>query len=112
MVAQLLRKVVGVDDAEDDREALVEAFRRQITRALAEGRWRFADLFCDKLLAEDPRNLEALLVKGHLAWRRFHETTTAVKCFRRVVMLGGYESSNACVARARACLHQLLEQLS
>jgi len=112
MVAQLLRKVVGADDEEDDREAMVGALGRQISRALSEGRWRFADHFCDKLLDEDPRNLEALLVKGHLAWRRFHETGTAVSCFRRVVMLGGYESSNACVARARACLQQLLEQLS
>jgi hypothetical protein len=111
MVAQLFRKVVGADD-EQDRQALVEAFRLQISRALAEGRWRFADHFCDKLLAEDPRNLEAWLVKGHLAWRRFHEVATAVTCFRRVVILGGYESSNACVARARASLQLLLEQLS
>ncbi len=112
MVAQLLRRVVGSDDQRQEREALVGAFRRQISRALVEGRWRFADHFCDKLLAEDPRNLEAWLVKGHLAWRRFHETTTAVSCFRQVVILGGYESSNECVARARASLHQLLEQLS
>ena len=112
MVAQLFRKVVGADDRQQDREALVLAFRRQITRSLAEGRWRFADHFCDKLLAENPRDLEAWLVKGHLAWRRFHEDGKALNCFRQVVILGGYESSNACVARAQACLQQLLEQLS
>ena len=112
MVAQLLRKVVGADGQLEEREALVGAFRRQIVRAMGEGRWRFADHFCDQLLDEDPRNLEAWLIKGHLAWRRFNETPTAVNCFRRVVMLGGYESSNACVARARACLQQLLAQLS
>jgi hypothetical protein len=112
MVAQLFRKVVGTDGKQQDREALVLAFRRQITRSLAEGRWRFADHFCDALLAESPRDLETWLVKGHLAWRRFHEAGKAVSCFRKVVMLGGYESSNACVARAQACLRQLLEQLS
>lgn len=111
MVATLLRYMRRDAEAEN-RAVLVAAFRKQLSRALEEGRWSFADHFCDKILAEDPHNLEAWLVKGHLAWRRFGEPAKALSCFRQVVILGGYDSANACVARARTSLQQLLEQLS
>lgn len=112
MVAAILRPVGGREEQAQNDNPMVEAFRAQIARALGEGRWRFADHFCDKLLAEDPRNLEALLVKGHLAWRQFRDTGAALNFFRRVLILGGFESSNEYVARARSSLARLLEQLS
>jgi hypothetical protein len=112
MVAAILRQVVGRENQTQSDNALVSAFRSQILRALGEGRWRFADHFCDKLLAEDPHNLEAWLVKGHLAWRQFRDTGAALNYFRRVLILGGFESSNEYVARAQSSLAQLLEQLS
>jgi hypothetical protein len=111
MVVTLLRQIRR-DSKAQEQAVLVAAFRQQISRALEEGRWSFAEHFCDKLLVEDPHNLEAWLVKGHLAWRRFNEPGKALNCFRKVLILGGYESSNACVARARTSLRQLLEQLS
>jgi hypothetical protein len=103
---------VGRDEPTEKPNVLVDAFRQQIVRALAEGRWRFADHFCDKLLNEDPRNLEAWLLKGHLAWHQFRDTQRALNCFRQVLILGGFESSNEYVARARTSLAQVLEQLS
>lgn len=112
MVAAILRQVVGRENRGQEHNSLVFALRSQIVRALAERRWRFADLFCDKLLAEDPRDLEAWLLKGHLAWRQFQDSQAALNCFRRVLILGGFESSNEYVARARSSLAQLLEQLS
>ena len=112
MVATILRQVVGRENEARASTVLVSAFRTQIVRALGEGRWRFADHFCDKLLAEDPRNLEAWLLKGHLAWRQFQDTGAALNYFRRVLILGGFESSNEFVARARSSLARLLEQLS
>jgi hypothetical protein len=51
-------------------------------------------------------------VKGHLAWRQFRDTGVALTCFRRVLILGGFESSNEYVAQARSSLARLLEQLS
>ncbi|MBZ5588175.1 MAG: hypothetical protein LAO05_06390 [Acidobacteriia bacterium] len=112
MVATILRQVVGRENEARASTVLVSAFRTQIVRALGEGRWRFADHFCDKLLAEDPRNLEALLWKAHLAWRYFQDAPSALAYFRRVLILGGFESSNEYVARAQNSLAQLLEQLS
>jgi hypothetical protein len=112
MVAAILRQVVMREQSEDNKAALNHALRRQIARTLSEGRWHFADHFCDRLLAEEPRDLEALLVKGVLAWRHFQDLSKALSCFRQVVILGGFESSNECVAMARASLAQLLEQLS
>ncbi len=110
MVRTLLRQVVN--GKHEERFAFIEALRAQVERALAEERWRFADRFCDRILAEEPNDLQSWLVKGHLAWRYFDEPAQAVSCFRKVVILGGFESSNACVAQARASLEQLLAQLT
>ncbi|MGE5236096.1 MAG: hypothetical protein ACM3O7_07100 [Acidobacteriota bacterium] len=107
-----LRQVAGRESESGDRNALIAGFLRQIERAAAEGRFRFADHFCDKILAEDPRHLEAWLLKAHLARHRFHDVQTAVNCYRQVLILGGFESSNAWVAQARASLAQLLEQIA
>jgi hypothetical protein len=96
----------------DERLALVAAYRRQIDRALSEGRFRFADHFCDRILDEDPRDLQAWLLKGHLAWRRFHDSRTAVSCYRQVLLLGGYDTADRVVAEAREALDRLLDTLS
>jgi hypothetical protein len=112
MVGAILRHVVGGEPEAERRAALSEAFHRQIERALAEERWHFAAHFCDKLLAEDPRDEWAWLLKGDLAWYRFRDPKTAVDCYRRVLILGGFESSSASVAQARASLEQLLERLT
>ena len=112
MVAAILRQVVNGSGKSEEKAALVGALRRQLGRALTEERWHFADHFCDKILAEDPNHLESWLVKGHLAWRVFNEPTEAVSHFRRVVILGGFESANECVAQARASLARLLAQLA
>lgn len=112
MVAAILRQMAGEPAVSQERTVLVSAFWRQVERALAEGRWRFADHFCDKILAEEPRNLETWLLKGHLAWHYFRDHQRALACFRQVLILGGFESSNACVAQARTSLGQLLEQLT
>ncbi len=112
MVNAILRHVSRGHDAAADRSVLVAALRRQLERALAERRWHFAQHFCDRILTEEPRNLEMWLVKGYLAWHCFHDPQKAVSSFRHVLILGGFESSNEYVAQARAALSQLLERLS
>lgn len=112
MVSAILRQVTGEPSPARERRVLVSAFWRQVERALAEGRWRFADHFCDKILSEDPRNLETWLLKGHLAWHYFRDHQRALSCFRQVLILGGFESTNECVEQARKSLTQLLEQLT
>jgi hypothetical protein len=112
MVAAILRQVIGGESGEREKTALISGFRRQIERALAEQRFRFADHFCDKILSEYPRDQEILLLKGHLAHHHFRDPQTAVTCYREVLILGGFESSNVCVAQARASLARLLEQLA
>ena len=108
-VSAILRTMAG-DKAE--RSPMADALERQIERAISEERWTFANHFCDTLLAEEPGNLRALLLKGDLAWHRFRDAETALACYRRVLILGGFESSNEFVARARASLAQLLERLT
>ena len=107
-----MRQVMGENTDQSEKNALVRAFRRQIERALKEERWRFADYFCDKILAEDPRDLEAWLLKGHLANHRFKDSRTAISCYRQVLVLGAYDSSDTLVAQAREALDGLLERYS
>jgi hypothetical protein len=112
MVSAILRHVTRGRGSEDEKEVFLAALRRQMGRAVAERRWHFADHFCAKILAEDPRDLEMWLLRGYLAWHHLGDPGRAVESFRKVLILGGYESSNACVAQARASLAQLLERLS
>lgn len=112
MVSYLLHQVVNGKGKREERAAFIAALRRQVERAISEKRWRFADRFCDRILAEEPNDLQTWLIKGHLAWRYLDSPSTAVSCFQKVVILGGFESSNACVAQARASLAQLLAQLT
>lgn len=112
MDASALRRALGGTTVANEKSALIDGFRRQIERALAEERWRFADHFCDKILAEDPRDLEIWLLKGHLARHRLNDLATALACYRQVLILGGFESTNVCVAQARTSLAQLLEQMA
>ncbi len=112
MVAAILRQMAGGTSRVREESALIAAFRRQVERALHEGRWRFADHFCDKILAEDPRNIETWLLKGHLAWHRFRDAGTAIECYRQVLLLGGYDSSRAEVREARDAISELAERYS
>lgn len=82
--------------------------RRNMQRALEEGRYAFALKYCQELLEVAPRDVEAWLLRGHLAWKHEKNEALAVACYRNVLILGGYDSSNASVAKARACLAQLL----
>jgi Tfp pilus assembly protein PilF len=90
------------------RRAWSEALLQNIQRAVQERRFAFALRHCEELLAKDPRNIQAWLIRGHLAWKYENDTAKAVSCYRQVLILGGYESSNASVAQARASLAQLL----
>lgn len=112
MVAAILRQVTGGTSRARDESTLIAAFRRQVERALKEGRWRFADHFCDKILAEDPRSIDTWLLKGHLAWHRFRDAGTAIDCYRQVLVLGGHDSSRVEVGEARRAIAELAERFS
>jgi len=112
MVSAILRHVTREQSHVEERAVIVAALRRQIDRAIAERRFHFANHFCNRVLAEDPRNLEMWLLRGYLAWHHLNDPRRAVESFRQVLILGGFESSNAYVAQARVSLAQLLERLS
>lgn len=87
----------------------VATLKENLDRALQERRYPFALKYCQELLEVAPRDLEGWLIRGHLAWKHENNLALAVECYRKVLILGGYDSSNASVAKARACLAQLLE---
>lgn len=101
--------ILGTWGKESRRKVWVQTLLENIERALAEKRFAFALRFCDELLREDPQNLQGWLIRGHLAWKLQKDNAKAIECYRQVLILGGYESSNVFVAQARTCLTQLLE---
>ncbi|MCS7183699.1 MAG: hypothetical protein NZ869_11405 [Thermoanaerobaculum sp.] len=90
------------------QEVWVNTLMKNLQRALEEQRFAFAVRSCEELLAVDPTNLDAWLIRGHLAWKHENNPALALKCYRKVLILGGYDSSSEPVAQARACLAQLL----
>lgn len=90
------------------QQVWIATLKANLGRALQERRYPFALKYCQQLLEVEPRDLEGWLVRGHLAWKHENDVALAVECYRKVLILGGYDSSNSSVAKARACLAQLL----
>lgn len=100
---------LGTWGSDSRQKVWVQTLLENIERALVERRFVFALRFCEELLREDPRNLQGWLIRGHLAWKFQKDNEKAIQCYRQVLILGGYESTNAFVAQARTCLAQILE---
>ncbi len=91
---------------------LIGVYRRHAARAISEERWAAAGVFLDRILEVDPRNLEAWLMKGHLHRFCHGNEEAALACYRKVIVLGGYDTSNRHVRRAQRAQEQLLRLLA
>ncbi len=105
-----IRDVFGSHDA--GSSSLIGVYRRHAARAISEERWAAADIFLDRILEVDPRNLEAWLMKGHLHRFCHGDEEKALECYRRVIILGGYDTSDRHVHRAQQAQEQLLKRLA
>jgi len=105
-----IRDVFGSNDP--GPSGLIGVYRRHAARAISEERWAAAGIFLERILEVDPRNLEAWLMKGHLHRFCHGDEETALECYRRVVVLGGYDTSNRHVLRAQQAQEQLLRRLA
>jgi tetratricopeptide (TPR) repeat protein len=95
-----------------DRRQMIGVYRRHAVRAVAEERWAAAGIFLDRILEVDPRHTEAWLMKGHLYRHCLGNTEAALSCYRKVIVLGAYDTTHPHVRRAQQSLEQLLKRLA
>ena len=95
-----------------DRRQMIGVYRRHAVRAVAEERGAAAGIFLDRILEVDPRHTEAWLMKGHLYRHCLGNTEAALSCYRKVIVLGAYDTTHPHVRRAQQSLEQLLKRLA
>ena len=86
----------------------IRVYRSHAARAIAEERWDVAEIFLDRILAVDPNNTEAWLMKGHLRQHCRSDEITAVNCYRKVIVLCGQKPAHPHAEKARHSLGRLL----
>ena len=92
--------------------SVISLYRHHAARAMAEERWSVAEIFLDRILDVDPHHTEAWLMKGLLRQHCRDDEEAAVHCFQKVIQLGGYDSDNPHVQRARRSLGRLVSTMS
>ena len=86
----------------------IRVYRSHAARALSEERWDVAEIFLDRILAVEPQNTEAWLMKGHLSQHCRSDEMRAVNCYQKVIGICGEDSEHPHAAKARHSLDRLL----
>ncbi len=94
--------------AKEPQEDLIRVYRHHAARAVAEERWVVAEIFIDRIIEVRPDHTEAWLMKGHLRQHCKQDLEAALKCYRKVITLGGWDDGHPHVRRARRALGRLL----
>ena len=87
----------------------LSVYRRHAMRAMREERWSAATIFFDRMLEVDPRNTEALLMKGLIAEHCCSDPGQALECYRKVIHLCGWDSTHRHAERARHGIKRVLQ---
>lgn len=93
-------------------EAAISVYRRHAARAISEERWAAAEIFLDRILELNSRHTEAWLMKGHISQHCRHDPESAVRCYRKVITLCGFDPSHPHLQRARQSLDRLLVRIA
>ena len=90
----------------------IPVFRRHAARAMSDERWASALIFLDRILEIEPGNTEAWLTKAHIHLFGRGDEQAAIACYRKVIVLGGYDTSDPHVRKAQSTLERLLKRLA
>jgi tetratricopeptide (TPR) repeat protein len=92
----------------DGNDRAIVVYRRHAARAISEERWNIAEIFLDRILDLDPNHTEAWLMKGLLRQHCRNDDETALDCYRKVVVLCGYDGEHPHAKRARRSMSRIL----
>lgn len=96
----------------ENRARTLQVYRRHAARAIAAERWAAAEVFLDRMLEVEPHQTEAWLMKGHLYHHCKGDPEAALECYRKVIILGGYDTADPHVRSAQSALQHLLKRLA
>jgi len=109
-LVRALRRTEAPVPAERDRALAV--YRRHAMRAMREERWVAASIFFDRMLEVDPRNTEAILMKGYLAEHCAGDPGRALECYRKVIDLCGPDAAGPHAESARSGIARIVRRWS
>ncbi len=109
MKLKFLSRFRGIrDDSNRSTQDVIRVYRGHIARALSEERWSSAEIFLDRILDVEPRNTEALLMKGYLNQHCLKDDEAALEHFRRVISLCSFDPQHPHVQQAKKSVTRIV----
>lgn len=108
-LARTLRQFSSLFPGNDDPTGETRLYYRRACLAAAEERYDVALIFCAKALELDSRHLPTRLLVAQIHDHGLKNFDSALKAYRKVIALAGYDSSNPYCAGARAALSELVQ---
>lgn len=87
---------------------IIPVYRRHAARAIAEERWKIAEIFLDRILEVDPYHTESWLMKGHLRHHCHEDEKEALRCYQKVITLCAHDLDHPHAQKAHKSLARLL----
>jgi hypothetical protein len=109
-IAQTLKQLSSRFPARDDSAEEAQLYYRRACLAASEERYDVALVFSGKALNLDPRHLPTRLLVAQIHDRGLHDLESAIRAYRKVIALAGYESSNPYCAAAQDALDFLVSR--
>ena len=95
-------------DSDTSMLSVIRVYRGHAARALSEERWSSAQIFLDRILDVEPRNTEALLMKGYLNQHCLKDDEAALEHFRRVITLCGFDPQHPHAKKAKRSVSRIV----
>jgi tetratricopeptide (TPR) repeat protein len=109
-ITQTLRQLSARFPQRDDSSEEAQLYYRRACLAASEERYDVAMVFAGKALNLDSRHLPARLLVAQIQDRGLHDTEAAIRAYKKVIALAGYESANPYCAAARDALDRLVSR--
>jgi hypothetical protein len=109
-LAQTLKLLAVRFPSRDDASEEAQLYYRRACLAASEERYDVAMVFAAKALNLEPRHLPTRLLLAQIYDRGLHDVEGAIRGYKKVIALSGYESANPYCAAAREALDRLVHR--
>jgi tetratricopeptide (TPR) repeat protein len=109
-IAQTLRQLSARFPVRDDSADEAQLYYRRACLAASEERYDVAMVFAGKALNLDPGHLPTRLLVAQIHDRGLQDLESAIRAYKKVIALAGYESANPYCAAAREALDLLVNR--
>jgi tetratricopeptide (TPR) repeat protein len=107
-ITQTLRQLSTHFPTRDDSAEEAQLYYRRACLAASEERYDVAMVFTGKALNLEPRHLPTRLLLAQIYDRGLNDIEAAIRAYKKVIALAGYESSDPYCAAARQALGLLV----